>query len=274
MGEPRSCDVQVVAATAPECAERVVRILLQEGACVDCADDDGQTALMAAAAEGLTSVVQLLLDAGADWHATHEASSETYPAWLHVLPHGRDGATALSLAREHGHENTAAVLERWIMHHGDTREQSQLRGYQLRSAASQGDGERVCAILKDAGQGQTNFVDAPDEDGRTALWLAAWNNCAEVVSALRSLDLVAIFSPQFCECFLNVALCSSHVTWWADGRAGSVTLCRGRLDKARLREQNGGNICKRVRDRRGSGNACCLGRFGATRCIAGCGEDI
>lgn len=139
---------------------------------------------MAAAAEGLTSVVQLLLDAGADWHATHEASSKTYPAWLHVLPHGRDGATALSLAREHGHENTAAVLERWIMHHGDTREQSQLRGYQLRSAASQGDGERVCAILKDAGQGQTNFVDAPDEDGRTALWLAAWNNCAEVVSAL------------------------------------------------------------------------------------------
>ena len=139
---------------------------------------------MAAASEGLTSVVQLLLDAGADWHVTHETSSKTYPAWLHVLPHGRDEATALSLAREHGHENTVATLERWILHNGDLEEQSQLRGYQLRAAAKHGDGGRVSTILLAAGQGETSFVDAADDDGRTALWLAAWNNCVEAVSAL------------------------------------------------------------------------------------------
>ena len=129
-------------------------------------------------------VVQLLLDAGADWRLTHEASSTTYPAWLHVLPHGRDGATALSLARDHGHEGTVAVLERWILDHGNSEEGVQLRGYQLRVAAKHGDGERVSAILKAAGQSGKNFVNAPDEDGRTALWLAAWNNCVEGVSAL------------------------------------------------------------------------------------------
>jgi ankyrin repeat protein len=122
-------------------AEAVVRTLLREGADVNRTDDDGQvrkrsfvhfinaikminwprqardkhrestptkttvfsqTALMAAASEGEAAIVTLLLEAGADWRPAHRVCAECYPAWLHPLPHGRDGETALSLARRNG----------------------------------------------------------------------------------------------------------------------------------------------------------------------------
>ena len=57
---------------------------------------------MAAASEGEEAIATLLLEAGADWRPAHTVCAECYPAWLHPLPHGRDGETALSLARRNG----------------------------------------------------------------------------------------------------------------------------------------------------------------------------
>eukprot|EP00964_Phaeocystis_antarctica_P163309 scaffold139250_cov223-Phaeocystis_antarctica.AAC.1 len=46
--------------------EALVRMLLQRGASVDLQDSDGFTALMRAAINGYTTIVQALLDAKAD----------------------------------------------------------------------------------------------------------------------------------------------------------------------------------------------------------------
>jgi ankyrin repeat protein len=73
-----------------------VELLLERGADVNARGTrEGFTALMTASAEGLENVVQLLLDRGAD--RTIE---------------DQDGDTALSFARQNGHDAVVALLEK------------------------------------------------------------------------------------------------------------------------------------------------------------------
>jgi ankyrin repeat protein len=85
----------MAAATGGQDSEAMVRMLLQRGAGVNLQVPNGGTALMGAAANGLTTIVQALLDAKAD------ASLQT-----------TDGRTALMYAERHKHAATAQLLRK------------------------------------------------------------------------------------------------------------------------------------------------------------------
>lgn len=73
----------------------VVTALLEAGADVDQADDDGDTALMRAAANGYNKLVKTLIDAGADVDMTNN-----------------DDESALSLARDNGNRYIVGLLRK------------------------------------------------------------------------------------------------------------------------------------------------------------------
>ena len=82
--------------------EAMAKLLLDEGAAVDAVDKDGWTALIIAARNGLAAVATLLLDKGA---AVDKVDYE----WGE---NGKWGNTALDHARDEGHADLVALLER------------------------------------------------------------------------------------------------------------------------------------------------------------------
>ena len=82
----------------------MVRALLDKGADVHAADENGDTSLMNAAQGGHLPVVRALLDKGAKVNAADE-----------------DGDTALSVARMGRHEEVAKFLEERMASGGDSR---------------------------------------------------------------------------------------------------------------------------------------------------------
>jgi ankyrin repeat protein len=151
-----------------------VRVLLAAGARTDAAyrnvkdtlcDDlhpRGTTALMLAAAAGWLSVVEALLEAGAD-----------------VTPRNRKGQTALTLAARNGH---AAVVER-LRRAGATESVDEQRYQQAAflKAAWQGDCERLRDLLA---AGVSPDTAEPQDPNTHALTHAILNGRAEIVGAL------------------------------------------------------------------------------------------
>ena len=85
--------------------EAVAQLLLQHGADVTAANNNGATALIRAAANGHEAVAQLLLQHGADVRAAmHDGRTALIRAAMH------DGSTALMWAAVNGHEAVAQLL--------------------------------------------------------------------------------------------------------------------------------------------------------------------
>ena len=139
--------------TALMCAARggheaVAQLLLQHGADVAAANNDGLTALMCAAGGGHEAVAQLLLQHGADVAAVNN-----------------DGLTALMLAAAGGHEAVAQLL----LQHGADVAAANNDGLTALMCAAGGGHEAVAQLLLQHGAD----VRAADNDGATALMLAA-----------------------------------------------------------------------------------------------------
>ena len=84
----------------------VARLLCEAGAEKDKADDSGDTALMRACYRGQLEVVRLLCEAGAD---RDRGAPIRPPLWKYVEVYGVR-TTALRLASERGHQDTADLL--------------------------------------------------------------------------------------------------------------------------------------------------------------------
>jgi len=137
-----------------------VQALLDAGAKVNEEDDNDRTALMAAAQGGHTKTAQALLEAGADVNTT-DANDRTALIW----------------AAQKGHTETAqALLEAGAdLKPWDRLYETTALGW----AAAEGHTETVQALL-DAGAD----VNAEDGYGETALMAAAQNNYLETAQAL------------------------------------------------------------------------------------------
>ena len=160
----------------------MAKLLLEQGADVRAAEDDGLTALMCAAHGGHEAVAELLLQHGADVAAArhdgftalmraafggHEAVAQL------LLQHGADvaaarhnGLTALMLAAAGGHEAVAELL----LQHGADVAAARHDGFTaLMCAAYYGGHEAVTQLLLEHGAD----VAAAMHDGATALMFAA-----------------------------------------------------------------------------------------------------
>ena len=125
----------------------MAKLLLEQGADVAAANNDGSTALMWAARRGHEAVAQLLLQHGAD-----------------VAAANNDGSTALMWAARRGHEAVAQLL---LQHGADVAAADNDGGTALMLAGGGGD-EAVAQLLLQHGAD----VKAADNDGGTALMLA------------------------------------------------------------------------------------------------------
>jgi len=134
-------------------------VLLKAGADVSGEDDVGSTAIVRAADQGHTAIVQMLLEAGADGNHTN-----------------RDGKTPLMAAANKGHTAIVqALLEIGAdVHHVDKSGVTALMG-----CALNGHTETVQVLLK-AGID----VHHQDEGGRTAPLFAAINGHTDIMQAL------------------------------------------------------------------------------------------
>jgi ankyrin repeat protein len=127
--EPRSAAGQEVADPAAAARLEKVRQSLEQGLDVNQADADGRTALMMAAFEGYTEVVELLLNSGAEVDhrdgagrtAVMYASSGPFPQTVELLIQSgaqvnridtAEGWTALMVAAAEGHQPVVEVLLR------------------------------------------------------------------------------------------------------------------------------------------------------------------
>jgi ankyrin repeat protein len=138
--------------------EDVVRFLLRRGASVNVEDDDGNTPLHQASADGNAAVVRLLLKRGADMEA------QAY-----------DGATPLISACRGGLRRTEAAV-RVLVDRGADMEAQDEQGQTPLMLASFDDDMPVVAFLVKRGAN----VDARDFMGYTALHLAS-EKCSEKV---------------------------------------------------------------------------------------------
>ena len=91
------------------------------------------------------------------------------------LPANSRGETLLSVAVELGHKSIANSLRK-----AGAREDDASRGAAIRHAASRGLREELAVLLA----ANSRLVNAPDGMGNTALYLAAYTNNKEIVSAL------------------------------------------------------------------------------------------
>ena len=159
----------------------MAKLLLEHGADVATADNDGGTALMWAAQGGHEAVAQLLLQHGADVAAAkHNGSTPLMMAAAGgheavaqlLLQHGADvaaakhnGSTALMMAAAGGHEAVAQLL----LQHGADVTAAMHDGRTALTLAAQGGHEAVAQLLLQHGAD----VATADNDGGTALMLAA-----------------------------------------------------------------------------------------------------
>ena len=150
-------NVLMVAAGAGH--EAVAKLLLDHGADVAAADNNGATALMFAARDGHEAVAKLLLDNGADVAAAYS-----------------DGGTALMDAAAAGHEAVAILL---LDHGANVAALSNLGRSGLMVAVTGGH-EAVAKLLLDHGAD----VAAADNDGATALMFASVGGHEAVVKLL------------------------------------------------------------------------------------------
>lgn len=141
---------------------KVVELLIKEGADVNKRDSNyGMTALMVSAAEGHTEVVRLLLDAKADVN----------------VKDNNLGATALLGAAEYGY---AEIIKALIAKGADVNARSKLNRTALMVSAVNGHTSTVQALLS-AGA-DVNGKDS--KYGATALMGAATNGHVDIVKAL------------------------------------------------------------------------------------------
>lgn len=130
----------------------MVRFLLESGAAVERRAKDGTTALMVASANGFTEIVRALLGRGSDATAA------------------RGGVKARQLAIDHGHTDTAALIE-----------QAEALGTRLLQAATEGNDTLVRQLLA-----QGAPANERDERGATTLMIAARNGDLGIMQALLS----------------------------------------------------------------------------------------
>ena len=137
----------------------MAKLLLEQGADVAAADNDGDTALSFAARGGHEAVAQLLLQHGADATAANN-----------------DGTTALMYAAEGGHEAVAQLL----LQHGADVAAAMHDGLTALMCAAGGGHEAVAELLLQHGADVT----AAMHDGSTALMLAAFGGHEAVAQLL------------------------------------------------------------------------------------------
>ena len=138
----------------------MANLLLEQGADVRAAEDDGSTALMSAALGGHEAVAQLLLQHGAD-----------------VAAANNDGLTALMCAAGGGHEAVAQLL----LQHGADVKAAGSNGATALMCAAEGGHEAVAQLLLQHGAD----VRAAMHDGRTALMIARRNRHEAVARLFR-----------------------------------------------------------------------------------------
>lgn len=129
------------------------------GGPIDGVDAAGRTLLHTAAHQGDASLVEVLLQRGADYNLSD-----------------RGGQSPLNLAARHGHSDVIEIL----LSYGSDPDHADDDGWtSLRSAAWGGYVHVVDVLLKGGAQ-----VDLADSDGRTALRAAAWGGHEDVVTIL------------------------------------------------------------------------------------------
>ena len=174
--------------------EAVTKLLLDNGANVAAAGNNGKTALLAACLGGHETVTKLLLDHGADVAA---ADIQGKTALLFATKYGHEavtkllldnganltaadinGQTALLLAALGGHEAVTKLL----LDHGADLAAANINGQTALMHAAWGAHEAVTKLLLDNGAD----VAAGNEEGRTVLMVAA--QCGHVAVAKLLLD--------------------------------------------------------------------------------------
>jgi ankyrin repeat protein len=141
-------------------------------------NSDGWTALMFAAQNGHTEVVQALLDAGADYELINN-----------------EGKTAKDLAVQDGHDNIVQVLNDFAFSNEKNLDDLAKGTTPLMAAAREGNLDTVRNKLRNAWQGFTayspvevlrikNLSNQVNSDGWTALMFAAQGGHTDVVKAL------------------------------------------------------------------------------------------
>jgi ankyrin repeat protein len=139
-----------------------VEVLLAHGADVDAKNNFGETALMWAARDGHTSIVQALLGKGADVN------------WKHPFA----GDTALFYAAAGGH---TAIVKALLAHDALVNAQDRFFGFTaLMAAVMGGHADTVGALLAHGAD-----VNAQDNRGRTALMHAGKRGLTGVVQLLK-----------------------------------------------------------------------------------------
>ena len=150
---------------AAQCGqEKVVRLLLENGADVEAKTKDGDTVLHLMASQGREAVVQLLLEKGADV----EAKDDVY------------GYTALHMATQEGHETVVRLLVEKGASVSKKVEGVINSGWTALHFASCHGYEVVVRLLVNNGAD----VEAKDNDGNTPLHYAAWDRSEAVLRLL------------------------------------------------------------------------------------------
>ena len=145
--------------TVRNCPFEVIKLLIDKGADVNAKDNDGRTALMAAASKGSNEAVKLLIEKGADVNAT-----------------SNNGRTALMAAASKGSNEAVKLL---IEKGADVNATSNNGRAALMEAASKGSNEAVKLLIEKGAD-----VNAKDNYGRTALMAAASKGSYEAVKLL------------------------------------------------------------------------------------------
>ncbi|KAM0074821.1 hypothetical protein ACKRZS_013130 [Fusarium odoratissimum] len=143
--------------------EKIVRLLLENGAQVDMYDEDYGTPLMSALQGGHIGVVQLLLDSGANINAQA----------------GRFG-TALQTASFCGELHVVQTL---LDHHADVNLLGGICGSALQAASFQKH-EAVTRMLLEAGADPNVWKLGPLLDNGSALYIASREGCPDIVQLL------------------------------------------------------------------------------------------
>jgi ankyrin repeat protein len=141
----------------------IVQMLLTKGADVNREDEDGETALYLASEEGHVSVVEILIDKGAN------------------IEHGRandNGMTALTAASWEGH---VPVVEILLAKGADANHQLDNGWTALMVACSQGHAKAAKILLENGAK-----VDLEANDGLTSLMLATRHGHVEIERMLLS----------------------------------------------------------------------------------------